>query len=427
MKFKRNLKLYIKEKSTLWGLASLIVFLILAIVTYAPFVKNKKGIYDEFNDYPITFLKTNNYNVTYAASNNILFYSQNKYHQSTLNDLCGIKDYSNEYGTYETKLYNFIKINYSFPSNIKDVEGISDNALGENGETFILCEDGSVYLISKHDPNIEKVFFNVKKFHVKHDYLENQNYYLVYDNTDHLYLYYFENNELNKLQIFNQKIDDFYFLTAKEKTYEILVQIENKISLVVIDESNVEYKKADIKSTFIVNENQNSPNLVKQEQLFLANQIVQNEDKIFALIDGIVYQIDGFLKKEIKCSEKINYIYCCGEDACIGVSDTSLFYTGKLYHKDYINEESFEYFGKAENLVYGNRNSIIVFKNKSLFLYNDIEKKFEAMYTNILVTIMLRPLFFFISFMSLFYILLSFYEASKRYNRYFSKVQKEQK
>ena len=74
---KRNFKMYIKQKSTITAFLFFVLFLIMLIISVLPACKYRKGVYDEFQSYDITYMSTNNYNVTYLASGNELFYSQN--------------------------------------------------------------------------------------------------------------------------------------------------------------------------------------------------------------------------------------------------------------------------------------------------------------------------------------------------------------
>ena len=51
-------------------------------------------------------MNSNNNSVIYAASNNVMFYSQNKEHKSTLNDFTGVEAYTNAYVGANYKPYN---------------------------------------------------------------------------------------------------------------------------------------------------------------------------------------------------------------------------------------------------------------------------------------------------------------------------------
>ena len=96
---KRNFKMYIKQKSTITAFLFFVLFLIMLIISVLPACKYRKGVYDEFQSYDITYMSTNNYNVTYLASGNELFYSQNKKQTTSLNTFVGLKDLSNAYMT----------------------------------------------------------------------------------------------------------------------------------------------------------------------------------------------------------------------------------------------------------------------------------------------------------------------------------------
>ena len=93
---KENVKMYIKQKSSITAFLVIFVFFVCLSITFLPSVQYKKGVTDEFKNYDISFVTTNNYSVTYLVSEyNYLFFIQKKKQDSSLNDFAGIKDYSN--------------------------------------------------------------------------------------------------------------------------------------------------------------------------------------------------------------------------------------------------------------------------------------------------------------------------------------------
>lgn len=421
MALKRNLKLYIKEKSTWIALGVCLFFIILFSVSYLPSLKNKKGINDSFKNYSISFITTNNYNVIYAACDHYLFYSQNKAHQSTLNDFAGIKDYSNAYGNFNPKENNFIRIDYEFSSKIIDVQGISDNLLGEGGETIILTQNGNVYMISQRSNQVQLLLQNVEKIRIKKDYDNNRNIYLIMDQNHCLYQCFFSDDTLIKQKLYEGILDDFYYLNSKENIDNYIIQKENNIYLMSVENIQEEYLQQ-MGNAYAIKENM-AKNLSTWIDLNLpVEKMVQINNQFYLLNDFKVTKLDfddEMSVNEIVCQEKITDIYTCGENACIAITDKGLYYCESLkFYEESITQ--FEKINVKDGLVYGSRNALIHYSdNQRLYLWNDSTNEFEIMYLNIFVCYILRYFSLFVIAMTLFYLILSFLESNKRYNRYF--------
>ena len=414
MKFKRNFKLYIKQKSTIAAFIFYIAFIVLTIISFIPSVFDVKGISESFNKYEVTYISTNNYTTTYAGSNNILFYSQNKSQNSTLNNFSNIQEYTNEYGSALSHPYNFIKIDYKFDSNIVKVVGISDNYLGNDGETLILTEKNYLYMISKRSKMVDYLLDNVIDVFAFYSRVIKNNIYIIKRNNIS-FLSYFVNNQINMYEIGNYS--DCYLLFNENDIYKFVVRENNKISLLTIS------FKDEIKNTlkgysYLVNEI--TTVLLNKEELFNnVSKIVFNETKIYLLIDKKCYELSlDFNINLIKCDTDIEDIYFTGENACIAICDDDLYYCGKL--KYFKETSTFLKTNIKDGLLYGNRNSLIVYKNNKLYLYDENMNNFIIMYSDTILMKIMKIFNVFVVIMLTFYFILSFVEASERYNRYFS-------
>ena len=72
-----------------------------------------------------------------------------------------------------------------------------------------------------------------------------------------------------------------------------------------------------------------------------------------------------------------------------------------------------------DGLLYGNRNSLIVYKNNKLYLYDENMNNFIIMYSDTILMKIMKIFNVFVVIMLTFYFILSFVETSERYNRYF--------
>lgn len=419
---KENVKMYIKQKSSITAFLVIFVFFVCLLITFLPSVQYKKGVTDEFKNYDISFVTTNNYSVTYLVSeDNYLFFSQNKKQDSSLNDFAGIKDYSNEYGDPTTNLYNFIKIDYQFPNKIVDVQGIYDDMNGDKGETFVLTNNNNLYIISQRSNSVQLFLKDVLKYKVKYDKSTNKEMYLILDTNNILSLYYFDNNKLKKHDIYEGFVDDFYYINNDGKD-NILINKNNnliKLSLDIYKNNSIEYENA-IAYSYPILQAKNELDKIENNLNVSVDKIVEINDKYYYLKNNRVHLLDinnPNNTKAISFEKQILDIYPTGEDACIAICDDGLYYLGVL--EDYqTNYDTFTYLNIKEGLIYGNRNSVILLdKNNKLYLNKD--GKYEGMYKNVFTTIILRYASIFVLVMMIFYIVLSFIEDNKRYNRYF--------
>ena len=415
MKFKRNLKLYIKQKSTIVAFIFYIAFIILAIISFIPSVFEIKGISESFNKYEVTYISTNNYTTTYASSNNILFYSQNKSQNSNLNRFSNIKDYTNEYGSALSHPYNFIKIDYKFDSNISKIVGISDNYLGEDGETLILTEKNFLYLISKRSKVVDYILDNVTDIFTFYSRVIKSNIYIITRNNI-TYFAYFNGNQISMYEIGNYS--ECYLVFNENDIYKFIVKKNDKISLLTLSFKNEIESTLKGYSSYLVNIMNSS--IVNEEELYdNVSKIIFNETKIYMLIDKKCYELNKSLKLSlIECDIAIEDIYFTGENACIAICNDGLYYNGTL--KYYKETSKFLKANIKEGLLYGNRNSLIAYKNGKLYLYDENLNEFTIMYSNSILSKIMKIFNVFVVIMLTFYFILSFKEANERYNRYFS-------
>ena len=122
---------------------------------------------------------------------------------------------------------------------------------------------------------------------------------------------------------------------------------------------------------------------------------------------------------KIPCEDQIKDFYATGEDALIAVCESGLYYMGTL--EDFnSNYKSFVNLHIDSGKIYANANSVILLKeNGKLYLYNKDTGKFEGMYENLFITIILRYFSIFAISIMILYFIISFIEDNKRFNRYF--------
>ena len=423
MSFKRNMAMYIKEKSTLTAALFLLIFIIVFSLSLIDSLWYKKGISDEFENYKITYMNSNNNSVIYAASNNVMFYSQNKEHKSTLNDFTGVKAYTNAYVGANYKPYNFVKINYVFPSKIKEIKGITDNLLGERGETYVLTEDGGLYTISSRSNKVENLLSNVKKFEVKYDSTLNKNTILVLDKNNLLSLYYFNFQVLVKHELYQGYIDDFYLLGENN----IFIRIGDDLFCIWIKTSEEYDYIDDYPYDYKIYKN----NYFLEHTEFRSEKLVNIGDSYYSFYnneieyfeydkekeDFIKYD-DGNYSIKYQIDAKINDIYVTGFKSLIIDTNKGIYYLGDI--KYFNNQDRLTKFEYTTNKIYASRNSLIYLDEKGfLKIYNEDTNSFDVMYQKTLLKEIIKYFSLFVIGMTLFYIILSFIESNKRYNRYF--------
>lgn len=428
MSFKRNVSMYIKEKSTITALSFLLFFIVVFSLSLIDSLWYKKGISDEFENYKITYMNSNNNSVIYAASDNVMFYSQNKEHESTLNNFTGVEAYTNAYVGANYKPYNFVRIDYVFPSKIKEIKGITDNLVGEKGETYILTEDGGLYTISSRSNKVENLLSNVKKFEVKYDSTLNKNTLLVLDNNNLLSLYYFDYQILVKHELYQGYIEEFY-LMGKDN---IFIRIDDDLFCIwmketdkyeYIDDYPYDYKI--FKSNYFLEHTEyRSEELVNIGDSYYS--LYNNEIEYFEYDkekkDFIKYG-NGKYSKKYHLELNIEDIYVTGFKSLIVKTEDGIYYLGDI--KYFNSEDTLTKFEYTNNNIYASRNSLIYLDKKGyLNIYNEDTNSFDVMYQKTLLKGLIKYFSLFVVVMTLFYLILSFAESNKRYNRYF-KVNKE--
>lgn len=444
---KRNLKLYLKQKSSIIALSFFFLSIFAFILTFFPGIKNKDGVIDTFKHYDIEYVTTNNYNVVYATSrDNSLFYSQSKQVKSTLNSFVGIKTYENAYGSMNAKEYNFIRIPYTFPSKIIDVQGIGDDMGGDNGETLVLLDNGNVYLISNRSSKVQLILNDVLTLQIIQDGQNNNKISYIYlDKNYSLYYSYIDANKLIRKKIAeNFKYESYSFLKhyvdGNIDSFTFFIKIQNEIkffdSLIMCDKEKISLVNSlndyPLYQSEIVNIETKENNLFEFgiNQPIKANKFLRIEDvdcvSFYFLNEGKVsrilynYTSDSFMQSSIDCENYIDDIYTCGINACIAVTKNGLYYFGELQYLD-ISDQEFTSLNIKNGRIYGTRHSLIYLANNNRFyFYNKSNKTYEAMYQSLFVCYILRWGAVFVFVMIIFYLIFSFADANKRYNRYFS-------
>ena len=424
MSLARNLKMYIKEKSTITALVFMVVFAIATCLTFIDSLSYKKGISENFKNYKIDYMTTNNYNVVFAVSDNYLFYSQDKEEASTLNDFAGIHDLSNEYGSATSNEYNFIRINYRFSDEIIDVKSIRDNSLGAKGETWVLTKDHYLYSISNRSKTVELVHRDIKAFALYKDYSKDEIYYLLHDINNNLFKAYIKDNVLYKEFLIKQEMNDFYYLGNNENVDKIIYNYND--SLFELSCNNTEFENKNFINEQKISYSIKTVSLADKVTIntlpLNSNKMVSLDEKVYSLYDGKVNQIILNNKTEIislTSNEYINDIYTSGVDSLIGVCKDKLLYIGDLRvheSKDYINFETLD----VDGLIYSGNNATFLLNKKGyLYIYNVDNNEYQIMYQRTLLKLAIRYLSIFVVVMTLFYLIVAFLEANKRYNRYF--------
>lgn len=422
MALKRNLKMYIKEKSTIIALVCVVVFAIASSLTFIDSLSYKKGISENFKNYEIDFIETNHSNVVYAVSGNHLFYSQDKEETSTLNEFAGIYDLSNEYGSPTSNLYNFIKIDYNFVSGIKDVISASDNQLGQYGETWVLTNDNYLYLISSRSKTVDLVHRNVSKFLVYQQSFASCSY-LLLDDHNNLYKCKLDNNTFYKQFLLNKKIDSFAIVGDENKNESIIYKSNNNVYSIIcdFDEENLSYSKEQRTSydvvTCDVSDLININNLDFNYEKILSTNIntyIKENGKLYELILN-----NKNVSKELLLDENIDDFYTSGKALIIKISN-KIYYIGKMSGFEYSDTLKELDIDSKNMSIYGSDNAVFLLDNKGrLFLYDKKAKQFNIMYERTITKYTIRYLSIFVVVMTLFYLIVAFLESNKRYNRYF--------
>lgn len=423
MTSKRNIKMYLKQKSTITAFSFLLVFVVMLIISLLPIFEHRKGVYDEFKTYEITYIGGNDYNVTYIASKNKLFYSQNKKQTTSLNNFAGITDLSNQYGDPVAHYYNFIQIKHEFNSEIKEVKGIMDQPDGTKGETLILTKDNKLYLISQRSNKVQLILDNVKQYEVKYEPTLQKEIYLILHTNNDLSLYYIETNQLIKTNLLNEEIKEFYYVKNENGIHHLLINQNNKVYSMYYQisinnentfKNSLSYPIFDSNDIFTLN---------RKDLNINCDKLVEINEKYYYLNNKKVYKINFTSENiQIGCDKNIDDFYATGEDALIAICGEESYYYGDL--KDFNpNYNSFTSIGKLKGKIYGNSNSVMLFKdNGRVFIYQDNE--FIGMYENIFITIVVRYFSIFAVAITLLYVILSFIEDNKRFNRYFKHLNK---
>ena len=99
-------------------------------------------------------------------------------------------------------------------------------------------------------------------------------------------------------------------------------------------------------------------------------------------------------------------------------TNKGIYYLGDI--KYFNNQDRLTKFEYTTNKIYASRNSLIYLDEKGfLKIYNEDTNSFDVMYQKTLLKEIIKYFSLFVIGMTLFYIILSFIESNKRYNRYF--------
>lgn len=438
MAIKRNFKMYMSQKSTIFALVCALVCIILFAISFLNPIKNRSGILDTFKTYKVENLSSNNDSVIYAYNEHNLFYSADKDAKCSLNDFMGIENYDSAYGELSNAEYNFIRIPFDFEGRIIDVQGTPDNLLGEGGETYILLDSGYLYMISNRSKTVDLILNNVAKMQVIKDYENDKTNLLILDQTGEVAIASFDGNELHEYYQSNTTLASYFSSRSVKNVYllehndeytssKLLVQLDNGVQRINLDHDidDVTNTTSYLKYPLFVhkpNHLTNGATYKPIDECVNCQKLIVSGDSFYSLRYGVVtkitYDSDVISAQNIPCDAYINDIYPTGDDCCIAVTKNNLYYLGNLkYHEEVF--DCFQPLNIKSGLVYGNRHSLILFKNKRLYLYDKNTFKFEPMYTNLIVAYVLRYLSLFIFVMIVIYLLWSFFEANSRYNRYF--------
>ena len=424
MALKRNLLLYIKEKSTIVALIFMMVFFLFTSLTYIEPLSYKKGISENFKNYEIDFMTSNNYNVVFAVIDEYLFYSKDKEETSTLNSFAGIYDLSNEYGSATSNEYNFIRIDYRFSDDIIDVKAIRDNGLGANGEVWVLTKNNYLYLISNRSKTVDLIHRNIKSFSLYKDYNSNEVTYLFLDTNNNLYKGYFDNNEIYKELLLTQSMDDFYYIGKKDNQETLMYNYNNELYHVTYNNTLTDktFEKEQTTAYSIKTCDVSSCVITKKTNI-LSSKIVALDDKFYSLYDGKVSNITCDVNLQtipLNINQYVNDIYTTGVDALVAICDTQLYFVGDLKFdesQDYIN---FKELNIDNGLIYSGKNATFLLDKKGyVYKLNNQTNNYEIFYQRTLLKYAIRYLSIFLISMTILYLIIAFFESNKRYNRYF--------
>ncbi len=430
MRKESNFTIYIKEKNTKIAFIFFCFFLIAFILSLLPVCYYSKGVRNDFSMEKIDFITSNNNDTTYLVSKkNNLYYSQNKsFDSSHLNKYSNIKNVSNAYGDATAHEYNFIKLNYSFPSKIIDVKGYADNVNGEKGYTLVLLNNGDVYFLSNYTKEFKLLFKNVSEIY---NVAENI---LIKDKDNNLIYMYLQDNEIYKINLNIKNIKYAFVATSKM----IGEKIESKIYYVNQNDT--------LNYIYLETESLNQKEVIDEEYIFTIyklnienskqeNDLIKNvkqivtidyscilltyDNKLFGIDEKNLLFSNSNIITEIPNSKNIEEIYSTGRYAFIIKDSDNLSYIGDIKIDSTNDYLTIKEINKKANYFYSSSNGTFLLKKGKLYLYDKKSSKFQGMYINYFVYYIQRYFSLFVCAMIILYFILSYIELSKRYNRYY--------
>ena len=423
MNFKRNFKMYVKNKETKIAFGFFMAFLLIIAITFIPSVNLVHGVRDDFTSEKIEVFYSNNYDTTYlVGSKNNVYYSQYKgFENSHLNKFADIEDLSNEYGDATTHEYNFIKLDLSIDSPIIKVGGLVDNINGGGGYTLILTQDGHLYYLSSTTKTLTLLLNDIVDFNIMYHNV------LIKDKQNNLNYYYIEDARcLYKIDLNIQNANQYFFTdyNNEDNLFAFMYQVDNEIYKL-----SMKYEKEEqpINENYPVIELNGMDKTTTQiSNIGIISKTASVDENTLILNDkNELYYYDNGEFSIIDFDNKVDDIYACGAYAFIVKSNKQTYYLGDIKIDEDVSFDHLKKLDYDNKEFYASSNGVFIYKNNILYLYNEKTNTFDGMYVNFFFSYVARYFSIFVCVMIIIYFLMSYYEASKRYNRYFSKSVKE--
>lgn len=446
---KNNVKLYFKDKNTIIALCLLFVFLCAFLISFAPFATSVKGISEMFSTSKIQDLYSNNYSTIYVVDeDNVLHYSFDKRIPGHLNEYAEITSLDNEYGDATTHYYNFITIDYDF-GNIVKVDGFRDNAFGLDGYTLVLTEINDLYMLYNNTTTFVKILSDVidvdagytnftvlTKDHKVYEFIQKGAYLYRFDpQVDHVekiatqghlrvddiestndrqYTSYYVTQQNEIIQ--NQMTIDYdrLHLYAQQDVNEIIKDIQEEGIIqtqTLLTDIDVQTICSIENATFV---------FTNQQQLYaIGNNYIDEDYGIFGVGEGVdSYSTFTLIPHGLNNIEKI---YTTGPFALVIQTTSDFYYSGNIGYENSSTFKRITEFGDIDQII-GGYYSTIVLKDEIVY-YIDYEDNnhLVRMYDNFIVQYVIKYLSLFLMVMTLFYLVVYFFEQNGKYNRYFKR------
>lgn len=437
---KDSMKFVFKRKESYIAFSFLLFFLILFSSTFIPKFNEFKGIRNFTSSVSIQQFYSNNSSIIYAVGeDNRLYYSFNKQYKGHLNTLANIQDLNNEYGDAMKYYYNFIQIDYYFPHRIIKVDGFRDNMNGNNGYTFVLDEIGNLYVLYEGAKQPLILQRNIQDFDI--GYFNS----ILY-HSDNSISYLIKKGNLF-YRTYTENKDEVKFISTQgykevEENYVLrsyYVDMNNQLyqNEMVIDYKNLPYETIDttvsclkdiqvmVQATLIPSVSYNDEPIL--QLLSIENTtIMRTNQHLYGLGDSFYEEYSGILGIAEKLENltirtipyefsDMEYIYTTGPFALIVKAKDGFYCLGFLEKENIYAFQKIEQYGKIQYII-GSYNSVIVLKNKVLYRVED--GKLMNLYNHESLIKIIRYIVVFLLVMNGIYIMMLFFEETKKYNRY---------